>query len=48
MLTLEEAGHFAGLNVENICLRLAEGRLHAKTLANGEYRICKNSLSAGS
>ena len=44
MLTLEEAGSFAGLNVENICLRLAEGSLHAKTVSNGEYRICKNSL----
>jgi hypothetical protein len=44
MLTLEEAGRLAGLNVENICLRLADGTLHAKTLSNGEYRVCMNSL----
>lgn len=44
MLTLEEAGSFVGLNVETVCMRLAEGSLHARTLSNGEYRVCKNSL----
>jgi len=47
MLTLEEAGDFAGVEVASIYQRLAHGRAHTAKLSSGEDRICKNSLSLG-
>ena len=44
MLTPEEAGDFAGVDVQNIYQCLAQGRAHGMKTLSGQDRICKNSL----
>ena len=44
MLTPEEAGNFAGVDVQDICQRLEQGRAHGMRMLSGQDRICKNSL----
>ena len=44
MLTPEEAGDFAGVDVQNIYQRLAQGKAHSVKTFSGQNRVCKNSL----
>ena len=44
MLTPEEAGDFAGVDVQNIYQWLAQGRAHGMKMLGGQDRVCKNSL----
>ena len=46
MLTPQQAGDFAGVDVQSIYQRLAEGRAHSAWLTSGERRVCRNSLLA--
>jgi len=44
MLTPEEAGDFAGVDVQNIYQRLAQGKAYSVKTFSGQNRVCKNSL----
>ena len=44
MLTPEQAGEMAQVQVENIYQWLAQGKAHGIKTVGGQYRICKQSL----
>ena len=44
MLTPEQAGELARVEVESIHEWLAQGKAHGMKIANGQDRICRNSL----
>ena len=44
MLTPEQAGDMAQVQVQSIYLWLAQGKAHGMKTVGGEERVCKNSL----
>jgi hypothetical protein len=44
MLTPEQAGEMAKVEVENIYQWLAQGKAHGMKTPTGQDRVCRNSL----
>jgi len=44
ILTPQEAGDLAGVDVQKIYLWLAQGRAHLVRTSSGNERVCRNSL----
>ena len=44
MLTLEQAGDLAQVQVQRIYEWLTQGKAHGMKMLNGQDRVCKNSL----
>jgi hypothetical protein len=44
MVTPEQAGEIAKVEVESIHQWLAQGRAHGMKTVNGQDRVCRNSL----